>query len=92
MAAPSRRYLERSAPLLPIFDHLIATLVMDLEERGFRGDTLVIAMGKLGRTLALGNQGSTDGRSHWFFVSSILMVEWRLPAWASHQCHFQRRR
>ena len=37
-------------PLLPLFDHLITTLVSDLEERGLRDEVLVIAMGEFGRT------------------------------------------
>ncbi|MCA9226422.1 MAG: DUF1501 domain-containing protein, partial [Planctomycetales bacterium] len=37
-------------PLLPLFDHLITTLVSDLEERGLLDDVLVIAMGEFGRT------------------------------------------
>ncbi|HIG31224.1 MAG TPA: DUF1501 domain-containing protein [Verrucomicrobiales bacterium] len=61
-------------PLLPIFDHLISTLVNDLDERGMLDDTLVIAMGEFGRTPTLGTQGSTDGRNHWPHVSSMLMA------------------
>src|SRR5204862_2747636 len=37
-------------PLLPLFDHLITTLVSDLEQRGLLQDTLVLAMGEFGRT------------------------------------------
>lgn len=61
-------------PLLPVFDHLITTLVSDLEERGLLEDTLVIAMGEFGRTPRLGTQGSTDGRDHWPHVSSMVMA------------------
>ena len=61
-------------PLLPIFDHLITTLVGDLEQRGLLDDTLVIAMGEFGRTPMIGTQGSTDGRNHWPVVSSMLMA------------------
>ena len=52
-------------PLLPLFDHLITTLVGDLDERGLLDDVLVIAMGEFGRTPKMGTQGSTDGRNHW---------------------------
>ena len=52
-------------PLLPLFDHLITTLVGDLEGRGLLDDVLVIAMGEFGRTPQMGTQGSTDGRNHW---------------------------
>ena len=44
-------------PLLPLFDHLITTLVDDLEQRGLLDDVLVIAMGEFGRTPQMGTQG-----------------------------------
>jgi hypothetical protein len=62
------------APLLPLFDHLITTLVTDLEQRGLLDSTLVIAMGEFGRTPQLGTQGSTDGRNHWPYVMSMLLA------------------
>jgi hypothetical protein len=58
-------------PLLPVFDHLITTLVSDLEERGLLDDVLVLAMGEFGRTPQIGTQGSTDGRNHWPIVMSM---------------------
>jgi uncharacterized protein DUF1501 len=61
-------------PLLPLFDHLITTLVGDLEQRGLLDQTLVIAMGEFGRTPELGTQGSTDGRNHWPYVMSMLLA------------------
>ncbi|MBA4188624.1 MAG: DUF1501 domain-containing protein [Planctomycetaceae bacterium] len=61
-------------PLLPLFDHLITTLVSDLEQRGLLEQTLVIAMGEFGRTPQLGTQGSTDGRNHWPYVMSMLLA------------------
>ena len=61
-------------PLLPIFDHLVTTLVQDLDERGLLRDTLVLAMGEFGRTPTLGTQGSTDGRDHWPYVMSMLLA------------------
>ena len=61
-------------PLLPVFDHLITTLVSDLGERGMLEDTLVVAMGEFGRTPTLGTQGSTDGRDHWPVVMSMCMA------------------
>src|SRR5439155_20219700 len=61
-------------PLLPLFDHLITTLVLDLEQRGLLDQTLVIAMGEFGRTPQLGTQGSTDGRNHWPYVMSMLLA------------------
>ncbi|APW62307.1 DUF1501 domain-containing protein [Paludisphaera borealis] len=61
-------------PLLPIFDHLITTLVSDLGERGLLDDVLVVAMGEFGRTPLMGTQGSTDGRNHWAVVMSMAMA------------------
>lgn len=61
-------------PLLPLFDHLITTLVDDLEQRGLLENVLVIAMGEFGRTPQLGTQGSTDGRNHWPYVLSMCLA------------------
>jgi len=61
-------------PLLPVFDHLITTLVSDLDDHGLLDDTLVIAMGEFGRTPKLGTQDSTDGRDHWPYVMSMCMA------------------
>jgi hypothetical protein len=61
-------------PLLPLFDHLITTLVEDLTERGLIDQVLVIAMGEFGRTPRLGTQGSTDGRDHWQNAASMLLA------------------
>jgi hypothetical protein len=61
-------------PLLPVFDHLITTLVTDLKEHGLLDDTLVVAMGEFGRSPTLGTQGSTDGRNHWPVVMSMCMA------------------
>lgn len=61
-------------PLLPLFDHLITTLVSDLEERGLLDKVLVIAMGEFGRTPNMGTQDSTDGRNHWPEVISMCLA------------------
>ncbi len=61
-------------PLLPVFDHLLTTLVGDLEERGLLDDVLVLAMGEFGRTPKIGTQGSTDGRDHWPVVMSMTLA------------------
>lgn len=61
-------------PLLPLFDHLITTLVGDLDERGLLDEVLVIAMGEFGRTPQMGTQGSTDGRNHWPVVMSMCLA------------------
>lgn len=61
-------------PLLPLFDHLLTTLVGDLEERGKLDDVLVIAMGEFGRTPNMGTQDSVDGRNHWPVVMSMCLA------------------
>jgi hypothetical protein len=61
-------------PLLPLFDHLITTLIDDLAQRGKLDDVLVIAMGEFGRTPLLGTQGSTDGRNHWPYVLTMCLA------------------
>ena len=61
-------------PLLPLFDHLITTLVSDLEQRGLLDNVLVIAMGEFGRTPSMGTQDSTDGRNHWPAVMSMCLA------------------
>ncbi|WLD11675.1 DUF1501 domain-containing protein [Planctellipticum variicoloris] len=61
-------------PLLPVFDHLITTLVEDLGERGLLDDVLVLAMGEFGRTPQIGTQGSSDGRNHWPVVMSMTVA------------------
>jgi hypothetical protein len=61
-------------PLLPLFDHLLTTLVADLEQHGLLDECLVIAMGEFGRTPRIGTQESTDGRDHWPVVMSMLLA------------------
>ncbi|MBX3436770.1 MAG: DUF1501 domain-containing protein [Planctomycetaceae bacterium] len=61
-------------PLLPLFDHLITTLVGDLEERGLLDEVLVIAMGEFGRTPNMGTQDSVDGRNHWPVIMSMCLA------------------
>jgi uncharacterized protein (DUF1501 family) len=61
-------------PLLPLFDHLLTTLVSDLEQRGLLDQTLVLAMGEFGRTPLMGTQDSTDGRDHWPVVLSMALA------------------
>lgn len=62
------------APLLPLFDHLVTTLVDDLHAHDLLDQTLVLAMGEFGRTPLMGTQESTDGRDHWPAVMSMLMA------------------
>ena len=61
-------------PLLPLFDHIITTLVDDLDHRGLLDDVLVIGMGEFGRTPNMGTQNSVDGRNHWPVVMSMTLA------------------
>jgi hypothetical protein len=61
-------------PLLPLFDHLITTLVSDLKDRGLLEQTLILAMGEFGRTPQVGTQGSSDGRNHWPYIMSMALA------------------
>lgn len=61
-------------PLLPVFDHLLTTLVSDLGERNMLDDVLVLAMGEFGRTPKIGTQQSSDGRDHWPVVMSMTLA------------------
>lgn len=62
-------------PLLPVFDHLITTLVVDLEERGLLDDVLILAFGDFGRDPIIGTQGGfTGGRNHWPRVMSMCLA------------------
>jgi hypothetical protein len=48
--------------LLPTFDQALAALLTDLDERGLLDETLVVALGEMGRT----PQANADwGRGHW---------------------------
>jgi uncharacterized protein (DUF1501 family) len=58
-------------PILPLFDHLVTTLVSDLEERGLLDETLVLCMGEFGRTPAMSDD---DGRNHWDHVMSMAVA------------------
>ena len=57
--------------LLPIFDHLITTLVSDLDQRGLLDNVLVIALGEFGRTPKMNNDA---GRDHWPVVMSMVLA------------------
>ncbi len=47
---------------LPAFDHAVAGLITDLEQRGLLESTLVLVTTEFGRTPKINN---TDGRDHW---------------------------
>ncbi len=62
-------------PLLPVFDHLLTTLVGDLDERGLLDDVLVLALGEFGRSPIIGTQkGFVGGRNHWPRIMSMCLA------------------
>jgi len=58
-------------PLLAPFDHLLSTLVEDLETRGLLDDTLVVALGEFGRSPKINKK---TGRDHWKPVGCGVMA------------------
>ena len=61
----------RMKQLVPIFDHAIAALIKDLEERGLINDVTVLAWGEFGRTPKVNSNG---GRDHWPKVAMAMMA------------------
>jgi hypothetical protein len=57
--------------LCPQFDHSFPALIEDLNQRGLLDETLVVAVGEMGRTPTFNPQG---GRDHWGNVWSFLMA------------------
>lgn len=57
---PSDQLIRGLGPLLPLFDHLLTTLVSDLEQRGLLDDVLVLAMGEFGRTPLTNGHSNLD--------------------------------
>ncbi|MBM3995320.1 MAG: DUF1501 domain-containing protein [Planctomycetes bacterium] len=57
--------------LCPTFDRAFSTLVNDLHDRGMLDETLIVAMGEMGRTPRLNANG---GRDHWTGCWSIAMA------------------
>lgn len=62
----------RMRHVLPIVDHGLAALIMDLEERGQLNDTLIVVWGEFGRTPRINPKNG--GRDHWPQVGPALLV------------------
>jgi hypothetical protein len=60
----------------PTLDRALSTLLDDLRDRGLLETTLVVAMGEMGRTPKMGQEGGiyTNGRGHWGGVLTVLMA------------------
>lgn len=62
--------------LLPTFDQGMATLLSDLSERGLLDETLVIALGEMGRTP---RANANWGRDHWSTLFPAVLAGGRIP-------------
>jgi len=61
---------------LPPFEHTLAALIEDLEQRGMLERTLVIALGEFGRTPKVNSRG---GRDHWSNAMSVMFAGGHTP-------------
>jgi hypothetical protein len=57
--------------LLPTFDQACAALITDLDQRGLLAETLVVAVGEMGRTPKANNDW---GRGHWSMLFPALVA------------------
>lgn len=60
--------------LLPGLDLGLSALLDDLQERGLLDETLVIAVGEMGRTPRFQNRGQEDGRDHWTYCFPAVLA------------------
>jgi hypothetical protein len=60
--------------LLPGFDRGFSALLDDLQDRGLLDETLVLAVGEMGRTPTFQNRGAQDGRDHWSYCFPALLA------------------
>ena len=79
-------------PLLPLFDHLITTLVSDLEERGLLDKVMVIAMGEFGRVSDDGNAGQHRRPKSLAGSDVDVYRRWWPAAWSGDRRDGERRR
>ena len=52
------------------FDHAVAALIEDIEERGLQNEILLVCCGEMGRTPRINKRG---GRDHWGRLSPLLL-------------------
>ena len=68
----------------PVLDKALSGLLEDMHDRGLLKETLVLAVGEFGRSPRLGvstsgNTNSPDGRDHWPYCFSALLVGAGIP-------------
>ena len=59
---------------LPRTDQAVATLLLDLEERGLLDSTLVVLVGEFGRTPVISKGAKRIGRDHWPECYSVMVA------------------
>jgi len=66
---------------LPTFESTVATLILDLEQRGLLDTTLVTVLGEFGRTPKISTLpgAGKPGRDHWSQAMSVLMAGAGIP-------------
>lgn len=66
---------------LPKFEHALAALITDLDQRGLLATTLVVALGEFGRTPKISQIAgrNTPGRDHWSSAMSVLFAGCGVP-------------
>jgi uncharacterized protein (DUF1501 family) len=60
--------------LLPGLDQGLSALLEDLQQRGMLDETLVLAVGEIGRTPRFENRGRQNGRDHWSYCFPCLLA------------------
>jgi len=66
---------------LPPFEHALAALIEDLDQRGLLETTLVVALGEFGRTPKISTLATakTPGRDHWASAMSVMFAGCGVP-------------
>lgn len=66
---------------LPPFEHAIAALIEDLDQRGLLETTLVVALGEFGRTPKISQLADrkSPGRDHWANAMSVMFAGCGVP-------------
>jgi len=59
---------------LPVLDHALSSLLVDLEERGLLDSTLVVVAGEFGRTPRINQNNGIPGRQHWPACYSAILA------------------
>ena len=59
---------------LPVLDHALSALLVDLEDRGLLDSTLVVVAGEFGRTPRINQNQGIPGRQHWPHCYSAILA------------------